>query len=116
MAPAWPRAQYSVTLTGRAATLAAMGEDQSEGCHGFANRETWQVQRWLTAEDDICQAARNQLEGHCDDRRAALALAEWFDDLWHQQLIYTELGRVMIHDIGSVWRVDWEQVAEALAD
>ena len=87
-----------------------------DGYNGYANRETWAVHLWLTGSDDLRQAAAYQVEGHQDARDGAVALAEWFDDLWHQELVYTEQGRAMIHDIGSVRRVDWESIAAALAD
>lgn len=83
--------------------------------HGYANRETWATQLWLTNDYDMYLAARERaIPGTVHD--AAAALQEWLEqELWWE-LAETPDGRNVIYDVGSLWRVDWEQVAGALRD
>lgn len=86
-----------------------MGDERH---HGYANRETWAAQLWLTNDYDSYVGARACVQGN-EPREAADALSEWFEELWWQ-LVKTHDGRNMVWDIGSVWRVEWSEVAQSL--
>ncbi|MFF4777609.1 hypothetical protein ACFY05_32690 [Microtetraspora fusca] len=79
-----------------------------ETYQGWCNRETWALHLWLTNEEALYHESR---------ARAAdgeSALRDWVEnDLW-PELHQTHDGLVMLKDVGSLWRVDWRELAAAL--
>lgn len=85
-----------------------------EPYHGWANRETWALYLWLSNDYAMYNTARTIVEGG-DIRDAARILEEWVDEVWWEQAA-THDGRNMIFDVGSLWRIDWREVAEAFRE
>jgi hypothetical protein len=79
-----------------------------ENFRGWPNRETWALHLWLTNEERLYHQALIVA--------AADELKEWVvDELW-PGLFDTVDGRVMMEDVGSLWRVDWKRVTDALRE
>lgn len=85
----------------------------NEEYNGWPNRETWALHLWLTNEEVLYDAAWHAAKFGAD------ALREW---------VGTELASMrwlepvpnsltqMFDEIGSLWRVDWDRVAQALVE
>lgn len=77
----------------------------NEKYNGWTNRETWATHLWLTSDEDYYQEYRNQT---ADDIRRGLTM------------LFASNGPIdgntlsMITDIGSLWRVNWDEIANAL--
>jgi hypothetical protein len=88
--------------------------------NGWTNRETWAAHLWLTNEESLYHEATAfgaTLNGTADDTRTR----EWFEGLinhlWKCVKDGTPLpfnAEAMLRDIGSVWRIDWRELAAAL--
>src|SRR5205807_1630591 len=96
------------------------------------NRETWAVHLHLTNDEYASEAVLRDIEEHLDERRrAATTAGTWpgsavhhaadavcdFFDRWIEQFIDDSDAHgvaLILRDVGSVWRVDWHEVAEAL--
>jgi hypothetical protein len=104
--------------------------------NGWTNRETWSAALHLSNDYDLYQTARRlvaEADADCiewyadhdatppaiaDTNAAADALAGWVDDMYDQ---YHETARpriveLMMSDVGSLWRVDWREVADSFRD
>lgn len=78
------------------------------------NRETRALRAWVTGDAELRQEALGVAAAAADLDDAARRVQEWFEgEVWWRKAC-SEGGRVMILDIGSMWRVDWRQVAAAL--
>ncbi len=87
--------------------------------NGWTNRETWAVHLWLSNDEGMEQMARTTIASgdarglkiHGDD-----ALQEdtelLLDPAYHQ---WPEQN-AMREDVGSLWRVNWREVADAFRD
>lgn len=81
-----------------------------DGCqyNGWTNRETWACHLWLTNEQDW-------FECHgLDADHIRLNLEESRNNVADGSAC--EIERQMITDIGSLHRVNWQEIADALAE
>ncbi len=98
-----------------------------ETWHGWTNRETWAFHLWITNEEatasearliaeNAAASAREENRGTSGLRAAANALRVWWDDTLDaaRENGYTETLTAMRDDVGSVWRIDWDVIAEAM--
>lgn len=87
-----------------------------ETYNGWANRETWALNLWLASDEGLYVAAMQFAHDlrHEDGARDT-ATREWFENEIAPSLDETPTGRDVLSDIGSLWRVDWSEIAEALA-
>ena len=90
---------------------------KDDSYNGWTNRETWACHLHLTNDEGWYDMARGIVAdagGTRDGYAAANALADWFDEIGG----YTPTPgiRMMLDDIGSLWRVNWREVANALRD
>ena len=79
----------------------------TETYNGYTNYETWACNLWLTNEEDIYRSARS-LESSQD-------LQEWVEGLSALKQ-ESEMLTGMFNDIGSIWRVNWDEVFEAISE
>jgi hypothetical protein len=80
----------------------------SDKYNGWTNRETWAVHLWLTSDEHFYNEVKN---------RSAAQIEDYLKDLF--SLAERSSGgelMSMFEDIGSIWRVNWNEVAEALKD
>ena len=100
-----------------------------ETYHGWRNRETWAFHLWITNEQVTAREARLVVENavaaarraNRDDaarRNVADALREWWSDVIAaaRDYGYSASLATMRDEVGSVWRVDWEAIADAMLD
>lgn len=82
---------------------------RDEKYNGWTNRETWAAFTWLTNDETMYHDVR----GSC-----AEAIQDYVEGLAEQDersSVGNEL-MVMFEDIGSLWRVNWEEIAKALSE
>lgn len=98
--------------------------DDPEKHNGWTNRETWAVHLYLNNGEDSYEAAlgmRDEANNQSDrDPLCAFAdaLKEWFEDM-QASTIDGKVHRdtiMMLFDIGSLWRVNWYEVAESFGE
>ena len=86
---------------------------------GYANHETWSLALWINNEqgfqETILDMARESIKNHEKAYEFAETLKEYIDDMWEDffddPATYTSYG-LFIKDVGSLWRVDWFELAE----
>lgn len=78
----------------------------SENHNGWVNRETWAASLHLNNDQRLQQSARS-----CENPDA---LRGWIECCVQDVLLAgeppAEWVRLMIYDVGSFWRVDWDAV------
>lgn len=92
-----------------------------ETYNGWSNRETWAIHLWLTSYEeayrwarDLVREAGGTADGILQDE---IAQAVWtFLDGGKPIIFSHKFLAGMIWDVGSFWRVDWNEVTEALRD
>lgn len=93
--------------------------------HGWTNRETWAWHLWITNEQATYEEARRvagQAAAGTGDGAAAgkhavaAALSEWWTDTAARENGYSETLAAMRDDVGSLWRIDWLAIADALLE
>ena len=82
-----------------------------ESCNGYQNRETYDVVLWCQNDEGLYPMFRNQPAWSIKAQ-----FQEWREQLISEPLELTEELRSLLIDIGSLWRVNWYQVADALKD
>lgn len=83
----------------------------SEQYQGWPNRETWAAYTYIMELPPEQEAQLIATTRDC----SAESLRTFFDTLWS-----SDMGLPYVHsalkDIGSLWRVDWNAIAEALQE
>lgn len=104
-----------------------MGEDYN----GWQNRETWAFVLHVSNDQGLADMARERLadvsrqhrhvEDYVRDARLADDLREWAGELFTRSGFVDTFGGVWpdaladaAEDIGSLWRIDWPSVVDAL--
>ena len=84
----------------------------AEEYNGWCNRETWAAALHLNNDQRLQARARELAEVSTD------TLEDWIlcavEDTLIGEIPAEEWLRLMIHDVGSFWRVDWDAVAASL--
>lgn len=84
--------------------------------NGWVNRETWAMHLHLSNDEGLYAMTRDLVRGAEDEDGATAALQTWVNDLLADELETTELGRMMLREVGSLWRVDWPSIARAFSE
>lgn len=86
-----------------------MRELEKEIYNGWSNRETWAVHLWLTQDQPIYASVVDLLaqEGRVFEK--AERLKEFVEDLYSD-------NPTVLSDIGSLWRVEWDEIVEAFTE
>lgn len=74
--------------------------------NGWTNRETWAMHLWLTNDEHAYHLFRGQ---------SAMALAEHFTEECSAPSLDGFYLQVL-QDVGSLYRVNWQEIAAALAE
>ncbi len=84
--------------------------------NGWTNRETWAMALHLTNDECLYDEARRVVAAGTRRGRfgAADALEDWTRELLDGYGLGARETLTMLRDIGSLWRVDWREVAESL--
>ena len=92
-----------------------------EQYNGWTNRETWAVALWVNNDEGLHYHAQDMAGGYHDDKRGlADALEEWITELLDMEQVFSaplEQRKALISmssDIGSLYRVNWYEIAESL--
>jgi phage-related baseplate assembly protein len=101
----------------------------TEQYNGWANRETWALNLWLSNDEGLYNMTRERvadaiesLEVEDDEERkryAARAASEAVRDLTEElfdpseELMSAENIITILSDIGSLYRVDWDEIGAA---
>jgi hypothetical protein len=100
---------------------------EEQGFQGWTNRETWCANLWIENEQGLSEIvadyARQELEGHDEGEEInPYHLGEVIRDfIENQVLTYSEVKGseqvfTMLTDIGSLYRVKWEEMAKYYLD
>ena len=96
-----------------------MGIDETY--NGWVNRETWAVALHLDNDQSI-QSLMSDFAASCGDETQVLADAikdfveDAFDSVVEGADDVSEWAKLAIRDVGSMWRVEWRDVAEHVMD
>lgn len=100
----------------------------SDTYNGWANRETWAVDLWLSNDQGLYESVRARIaqalaSDHPGPRWAPDAVREYTEEILSPDFWRDEMGspmpeelEVMRSEVGSLWRVDWDEVARAFMD
>lgn len=86
---------------------------ESEEYNGWCNRETWACNLWLSNDQGMYNAVRERI-AESDD--AAAAVQEFTEEILGDGSLDQDTERAMARDIGSLWRVDWREIASAFGE
>lgn len=94
-----------------------------EEYNGWTNRETWCVNLWLDNDQGIYETiqglTREEIEGHDDGEEInayhlGKRIEEWVNALFdYENVIHNRDLFIMMSDIGSLYRVNWREIAES---
>lgn len=96
----------------------------TEGYNGWTNRETWCLMLWVNNDEGLLIDAQDtvrQARKHGND--PATCLQDWAETLFTRSGYADTFGEpwpVALADIaaeiGSLWRVDWSEAADSIAE
>tara|TARA_R100000750_G_C2300258_1_gene78511 strand:- start:196 stop:444 length:249 start_codon:yes stop_codon:yes gene_type:complete len=75
--------------------------------NGWTNRETWAAHLWITNEESLYASALHANTG--------LLLKEYMEELLSLRQ-ESETLQIMFDDIGSLWRVNWKEIHDAIKE
>jgi hypothetical protein len=95
-----------------------------EEYNGWTNRETWATNLWIDNERGIYERVQELAISANDPAEKdspisaktclADAIEELFDDAFSDIAEMNAEGLNMLKDIGSLYRVDWQEIAEGI--
>jgi len=88
--------------------------------NGWTNRETWAVNLWLDNDRGLYETVQ-ELAKHTDCCTEPLmcleeSLEALFDDAFADIAEISQEGLTMLKDIGSLYRVNWREIAENILE
>lgn len=93
-----------------------MTQETTDQYNGWTNRESWCMGLWLSNDEGMYNAAREVVASARDsDMGRGEALEDWVNELKDQREHNIAID-TMFDDVGSLWRVDWPEVAASLTD
>jgi hypothetical protein len=82
---------------------------------GWTNRETWAAALWINNDRGLYETVQELAKhaDYCDSPLMCLeeSLEALFDDAFSDIAEMTATGLVMLKDIGSLYRVNWREIA-----
>ncbi len=90
----------------------------SENYNGWTNRETWAAVLHLENDEGGYTMANEWADEAPSATALAATICQFFTDeaeaVCFTPSEATPWGRVMVADVGSLWRVNWTEIAEGL--
>jgi hypothetical protein len=93
---------------------------ENETYNGWVNRESWCVKlHWDNNKGDytyLTEEAKKQKKQGLEVFKFADFLKDYAEDIFHSVIfdgIGTGEAKLFVADVGSLWRVDWIEIAEA---
>tara|TARA_R110001606_G_scaffold101624_1_gene223073 strand:+ start:2448 stop:2753 length:306 start_codon:yes stop_codon:yes gene_type:complete len=99
-----------------------MSTTNSDTYNGHVNRETWAMGLHLSNDQELYQSALGVMRSSSSTEFYGDVLREWVTDLVdvalnpHPGEHPPQIVLSMIGDVGSFWRVDWDDVAMGLVE
>ncbi len=108
----------------------------SDKYNGWTNRETWAAHLWLANDQSTHEFWADEIEGlkrasWTANLKGHPCMASWVrgtlatrlkeefanitQDAMQRDGVLTARAFQVLHDIGSLWRVNWDEIAAALA-
>lgn len=98
-----------------------------ENFNGWNNRETWAAKLWIDNDQALYEIARQytleEIQGHDEGEEInaydlGQTLKSWIEDdlLTLENIAGNQELFNMLTDIGSLYRVDWREIAQAFID
>lgn len=94
--------------------------------NGWTNRETWCTNLWIDNEfglyEQVQQMAKEEIAGHDEGEEInpyylGEQIKEMFEELFDfESIVSNRELLVMMNDIGSLYRVNWKEIAENILD
>lgn len=88
-----------------------------EKYNGWTNRETWAAYLYIANDEGMYAEGRDLAKA--DDHNDGCCLENWFQCLVEDSVEggpeFVQM-RKMLFDIGSLWRVNWREIQEALTE
>ena len=93
--------------------------------NGWSNRETWATNLWIDNErglyDLVQQLAMEEISGHDEGEEInsyflGQKIESLFDEMFSDIAEMNQAGLNMLKDIGSLYRVNWDEIATAILD
>lgn len=78
-----------------------------EEYNGWTNRETWAAHLWITNDQSLYTSALHA--------NTAFLLEEYMEELLSLRQ-ESETLQTMFDDIGSLWRVNWKEIHDAIKE
>jgi hypothetical protein len=95
-------------------------ETNTEEYNGWVNRETWATVMHLSNDEGLYDKCLELVEGKAmwsgGDAIEAWVTYEVYGYLHVMAECHAEWVRLMIDDVGSFWRVDWQAVAASFIE
>ena len=82
--------------------------------NGWSNRETWATKLWLDNDRGLYEQVREMASQHDTVLGLADGIEELFDELWGDGTELAHDTYTMFRDIGSIYRVDWHEIAQSI--
>lgn len=97
---------------------------QDQEYNGWTNRETWAVNLWITNDYGMSKDLEiyfQELHGEGEETTPEMMrdYADYLENYVGELLSLENLNRTtysMLTDIGSLWRVNWREIAEGFAE
>ena len=89
--------------------------NKTEEYNGWTNHETWAADLWLSNDEGLYNEVREIVKNSKDEWDAEKSIKEYVEEL-REMVDSGEAGeelKLMFNDIGSLWRVNWGEIAEA---
>jgi hypothetical protein len=99
------------------------GAKMCEEYNGWSNRETWAANLWIDNDQSlhytVQELAQNAIKDKADDGKTCVTcladeIESMFDDAFSDIAEMTAEGLTMLKDIGSLYRVDWHEIAQGI--
>ena len=87
--------------------------NNTEEYNGWTNHETWAVDLWLSNDEGLYNEVYEIVKNSKDELEAEKSIKDYVEDLRDISRDAGEELKNMFKDIGSLWRVNWQEIAEA---